>query len=275
MATTFDFPQPLVRSEKTTKVAAPKEKAPMLEAYNNDNSSGLGLTAICAGLGIAVGIISGCVLALVHPPSPTIASTSTIVATQANVAVPANIVVPQSVPSSTESSPETAVASARLIQAAPSAVPARAVILTNSKSTRLAATRFRVIHKLTTPAAARTSTVAPSVVATSNEPATKIIPVAYEVTPNAVSNEASATPVKAVAAFSYEGDLQVVDYDGNAHSIQTSDGRTFVINATDMDNAMNLEDSRSDVHFRCAQGGSCMLKARGAAGFEATPLKTI
>jgi hypothetical protein len=71
--------------------------------------------------------------------------------------------------------------------------------------------------------------------------------------------------VKSTATFYSEGDLTVADYNATAGTIETSDGRTFVLGTTvSASSAASWDDYRSSVHYRCDQGGSCMLMRAGA-----------
>ncbi len=74
----------------------------------------------------------------------------------------------------------------------------------------------------------------------------------------------------APAVFYSEGDATVVDYDSTLDTILTSDGRTFVIGPTvAMSNAASWNDFRSNVHYRCDQGGKCTLTRAGVIALNA------
>jgi len=65
--------------------------------------------------------------------------------------------------------------------------------------------------------------------------------------------------------FYTEGDLTVADYDANAGTIETSDGRTFVVGITvAVSNAAPWSEYRSNLHYRCSRTGSCALSRAGA-----------
>jgi hypothetical protein len=67
------------------------------------------------------------------------------------------------------------------------------------------------------------------------------------------------------SSFYSEGDLTVADYDADAGTIETSDGRTFVIGTTvSVNSASSWQDYRSNVHYKCGQNGSCTLSRQGA-----------
>jgi hypothetical protein len=65
--------------------------------------------------------------------------------------------------------------------------------------------------------------------------------------------------------FYSEGDLTVEDYNPQAGTIETSDGRTFALGTTvSVNNASSWQDYRSNVHYKCGQNGSCTLMRHGA-----------
>jgi hypothetical protein len=62
-----------------------------------------------------------------------------------------------------------------------------------------------------------------------------------------------------------EGDLTIAAYDATTGTVQTSDGRTFILGTSvAASNATSWDEYRSDVHYRCDQAGSCMLMRAGA-----------
>jgi hypothetical protein len=67
------------------------------------------------------------------------------------------------------------------------------------------------------------------------------------------------------SSFYIEGDLNVVDYDATAGTIETSDGRIFVVGTTiAASNATPWGEYRSNLHYRCSRTGSCALSRAGA-----------
>ena len=61
-----------------------------------------------------------------------------------------------------------------------------------------------------------------------------------------------------------EGDFTVADYDAKGGTIESSDGRTFVVGITiAASDANSWGDYRSNVHYRCSQSGSCTLSGPG------------
>jgi hypothetical protein len=81
-----------------------------------------------------------------------------------------------------------------------------------------------------------------------------------------VSLDEEVTPV----AYYSEGDATVVDYDATLDTILTNDGRTFVVGATvAMSSASSWSDYRSNVHYRCDQGGKCTITRGGVVALNA------
>jgi hypothetical protein len=76
--------------------------------------------------------------------------------------------------------------------------------------------------------------------------------------------------VKPAAIFYSEGDATVVDYDSALDTILTNDGRTFVVGPTvAMSSAASWDDYRSNVHYRCDQGGKCTITRSGVLALNA------
>jgi hypothetical protein len=86
----------------------------------------------------------------------------------------------------------------------------------------------------------------------------------------AVAKTSPSTGIARVAyaverySFVIEGDVTVVDFDASAGTIETHEGKRFVI-GTKMaqNNAIPWEDYRSNLHYRCDQAGSCTLMRAG------------
>ncbi len=86
------------------------------------------------------------------------------------------------------------------------------------------------------------------------------------------SHVAAAAPVFPVVVstgtknykFFSEGDATVADFDASMGRIETYEGRTFVLGATTMASAgASLQDSGTNVHYRCDQSGNCTLMRAG------------
>jgi hypothetical protein len=76
--------------------------------------------------------------------------------------------------------------------------------------------------------------------------------------------------VAATSSFSTEGDLTVVAYDAATGTIESADGRTFAVGQTvSLSNATTWSDYRSDVHYRCGGNGSCTLMRPGVIATDA------
>jgi hypothetical protein len=60
--------------------------------------------------------------------------------------------------------------------------------------------------------------------------------------------------------FTVEGDVTVADYDASEGSIETHEGKTFVLDraAGDSDTAP-WQEYRANLHYRCDQSGNCTL----------------
>jgi hypothetical protein len=94
-----------------------------------------------------------------------------------------------------------------------------------------------------------------------------------EVAPATIEMEADQ-PVLVIEAKSSniysEGDVTVEDYDAAQGTIETTDGRTFELGETvSMGNTVAWDQYRSNVHYRCEQGGSCVLQRDGVVSVNA------
>jgi hypothetical protein len=86
----------------------------------------------------------------------------------------------------------------------------------------------------------------------------------------AVEPDSLDEQVAPVANFYSEGDAAVVDYDSTLDTILTDDGKSFVIGPTvAMSSAASWNDYRSNVHYRCDQGGKCTLTRNGVVALSA------
>jgi hypothetical protein len=67
------------------------------------------------------------------------------------------------------------------------------------------------------------------------------------------------------STFYSEGDITVQNYDAALGTIETTDGRTFELGETvTTGNTVAWDQYRANVHYRCEQGGSCVLQREGA-----------
>jgi hypothetical protein len=89
-----------------------------------------------------------------------------------------------------------------------------------------------------------------------------------EVQPEQIDMEIDQpTPVDEAksSTFYSEGDITVVSYDATQGTIETADGRTFELGETvTTGNTVAWDQYRANVHYRCEQGGSCVLQREGA-----------
>ncbi len=73
-----------------------------------------------------------------------------------------------------------------------------------------------------------------------------------------------------VQFFYSEGDATVVSYNADSDTVQTDDGRTFVIGTTvSVSSATSWDDYRANVHYRCDQNGHCTLTRTGVIALNA------
>jgi hypothetical protein len=88
--------------------------------------------------------------------------------------------------------------------------------------------------------------------------------------PTALDTTQLSFDAPASASLYTEGVLTVADYSATTRTIQTSDGKTFVLGTTvAAGNATSWETYRSDVHYRCDQNGSCVLMRAGVVAPDA------
>lgn len=70
--------------------------------------------------------------------------------------------------------------------------------------------------------------------------------------------------------FYSEGDATVANYDAAGDTIETADGKIFVVGATvSASNAASWDDYRANVHYRCDQNGHCSLTRNGVIALNA------
>jgi hypothetical protein len=67
-----------------------------------------------------------------------------------------------------------------------------------------------------------------------------------------------------ISTFYVEGFIRVLDYDATAGTIETNDGRTFLVGPTlNADASTNWVGQPVSLHYRCGQDGSCVLNRAG------------
>jgi hypothetical protein len=106
------------------------------------------------------------------------------------------------------------------------------------------------------------------------------LPVAAQTQPLDAAPATVPAPVAAVSLgldgglkaqlFYSEGDATVASYNAAGDTIETDDGRTFVVGTTvSMSDATSWDDYRANVHYRCDQNGHCTLTRAGVIALNA------
>ncbi len=230
----------------------------------------IAIPLIYAGMGVALGTTAGLALAILGAPTEVSAALDNSTPTVSAATAPATSPVAQ--PAAAESSPPTAV-----VQVAdkgdgaahqPGADTARANPAPQPQPQR--------------PHALRTTFV-PRARASSNNPLLRPVRVhkhrkrhitdlmhndlarAPEAVPEQMDGgQQSFGEAPKPSGVYTEGDFTVADYDAKGGTIQSSDGRTFVVGITiASSDANSWGDYRSNVHYRCSQTGSCTLSGPG------------
>ena len=209
-------------------------------------------------LGASVGSAAGLTLALVNAPNNTVAASSNsaqnspasaeAVPSVAMSAQPAPIMQPAT--ETVQSIADSAVAKAH----APSTVQIalnRTPDAVKPAMFRLAGKQWHVARPVAIPVA---------------QPVRRGSAGISTVAPTALDGAQSGLDAAAKPAALYtEGDLTVADFDSTDGTLETSDGRTFVLGTTVAASYATSWDSyRSLVHYRCDQAGSCVLMRAGA-----------
>jgi len=100
-------------------------------------------------------------------------------------------------------------------------------------------------------------------------PARTVLASMPEVSPVPLDEQLSFVEPKP-ATFYSEGDATVADYDAAVGTIQTSDGKTFALGETVSEvDATSWDQYRSNVHYRCGEGGSCVVLRAGVVAANA------
>jgi hypothetical protein len=107
--------------------------------------------------------------------------------------------------------------------------------------------------------------VAAKTVASAPKPAAPVL--APAAAPAVAPAELAADTQKPAAFhFEIEGDDEIVDFDANQKSLETSAGKTFFVNETLVaSNVANWLDEQANVHYRCDETSSCTLSLPSAA----------
>ncbi len=256
-----------------------------LPASSPFSLSRLILPVLCIAIGASVGTTTGIALALVNAPNGVVQASSdsgqanstsaqAAINTAANTApapvVQTAVVTPLAASSSQPADdPGHSTAKAvepRLSTANPAvnAQPSSATQIALSKTPeavkpatfRLAGKEWHVARPISVPV----SEPAPHEMAdTSLDAPTALDPTLSSLAQSS-PDDAAKPPVRYI-----EGDLTIAAYDATTGTVQTSDGRTFILGTTvAAGSASSWDEYRSDVHYRCDQTGSCMLMRAGA-----------
>jgi hypothetical protein len=255
-----------------------------LPAFSPFSLSRLILPVLCVSLGVSVGTATGITLALVNASRNTVAASSDSL--QASAAPESSVAMNSS---SAQAAQSTVVSSPIAASSAPAANPDSNPVATRPQAKlnpasetvartgtapskveialnkapdalkpatfRLNGKEYRAVRMIFLPAAKPEQ----------SEPAT-----AQPAAPTALSTAQWGLDTPAPASLYTEGVLTVSDYSESTRTIQTSDGRTFVLGTTvAAGNATPWETYRSDVHYRCDQNGSCVLMRAGVVAPDA------
>lgn len=107
------------------------------------------------------------------------------------------------------------------------------------------------------------ATVTDQSVALNSIPAVAAVPTSISAP---ISLDSGAKP----QVFYSEGDATVANYDVTGDTIETADGRTFVVGSTvSASTATSWDDYRANVHYRCDQNGHCTLTRNGVIALNA------
>ncbi len=243
------------------------------------------LPILCVSLGVSVGTATGLTLAIVNNArNNAMAASSDSV--QASAAPVANLAMNASLAQATQpavaTSPVTAPGTPTAISDSTPAVQLRPAKLTPATETaaRPATAPSKVDVALNkTPDALKPATFKlegkeyrvakmtflPTAKAEQHEPVAT-----QPAVPTALNAAQWGLDTPAPASLYTEGDLTVADYSATTKTIQTIDGKTFVLGTTvAAGNATSWETYRSDVHYRCDQNGSCVLMRAGVVAPDA------
>lgn len=255
-----------------------------LPASSPFSLSRLILPVLCVSLGVSVGTATGLTLALVNASRNTVAASSDSLeasaAPESSVAmnssssqaaqsavVPSPITAPSTPAANPNSNPAATMTQAKLNPAPASlariaTAPAKVEIALNKAPDALRPATFKLNGK---EYRAVKMMFLPAAKPRQNEPATGETTVL-----TAMDSPPLSLDSPAQTSLYTEGVLTVSDYSESTRTIQTSDGRTFVLGTTvAAGNATPWETYRSDVHYRCDQNGSCVLMRAGVVAPDA------
>lgn len=253
-----------------------------LPASSTFSLSRLILPVLCVTLGVSVGTAAGLTLAIVNAHNTLAASSDSF---QASAAPAANLAANASPAQTTQLA---VAASPIATPATPAAIPSPAPSV-ESHPAKLSVDSARVRTASATPKLEVAFNKTPDAL----KPATlkldgkeyhavkmMFLPTAKSEQPDPIADQPE-TPTTlnttqwgldtpAPATLYTEGDLTVADYSASTGTIETSDGKTFVLGTTvAAGNATSWETYRSGVHYRCDQNGSCVLMRAGVVAPDA------
>ncbi len=241
------------------------------------------LPILCVSLGVSVGSATGLTLAIVNARNQAMATPSESIqaspAPAANLAmnagsaqaaqpvIAAPIFTPTKLASNTSSNPSVELHPAKLNPtranvARTAASPSKVEVALNKAPDALKPATFKLEGKEYH--AARMTFAPPA------KPERQDAAAAQPAAPSLLNPAQWSLDASSQASLYTEGQLTVSDYDPTARTIQTSDGKTFVLGTTvAAGNATSWETYRSDVRYRCDQNGSCMLMRPGVVAPDA------
>jgi hypothetical protein len=230
----------------------------------------IAIPLIYAGMGIALGTTAGLALAVLGTPMGVSAALNQSTPTASDSS--AMSTSPGAQPDTNENSPPAPVVQVAYHSDSPVPQPGANALRTNSapQLERTHATRF-------TPASrTRTSSRKKKLLIGSvrvhrhrarhiNQPAQSELATAPEAVPEQLGfGQQNFGEVTKPSSVYTEGDFTVADYDAKGGTIESSDGRTFVVGVTIAASDTNSwGDYHSNVHYRCSQSGSCTLSGPG------------
>lgn len=244
------------------------------------------LPVLCVTIGVSVGSAAGLTLALVNASRNSVAASSDSVNASASAAPASNLAANASPAQATQP----AVAASTIATPSTLALNTAVTPAVDAHPVKLSPSASGVARSATAPAKVE---VALNRAPDALKPATiklegkeyraakmMILPAATPEPqePTAVHPVASSTlnstqwslDTPASASLYTEGELTVSDYNASTRTVQTSDGKAFVLGTTvAAGNATSWETYRSDLHYRCDQNGSCVLMRAGVVAPDA------
>jgi hypothetical protein len=213
-------------------------------------------TLVCAGIGVALGILVGTALAgsawltntPVAPPSLARVNSSAAV----SISHPAAYAGQTSPLERQADNQENKQLSSPLQSTAVTASAAHKVSAVHGQNA------VRTVSAGSKSSAGRKASSMRRSFVSSRAPAPDALPPASQV----ASLDDAAEPM----SFTIEGDVTVADYDASQGTIATQEGKTFVIDRTVGESYMApWQEYRANLHYRCDQGGNCTLFRAGVA----------